>query len=588
MKGTLKPILRFIKPYRMQLAVIIVIMAADVGGSLLVPTITANMINLAVGGGTMERIIRDGILMLLISLVSGGLTLLGSWISARLSANLGRDLRCALYDKSLAFSGTDFESFGTASMITRTLNDVNVIQQAFINFVQMVLPVPIMCVLGIAFSFTISPKMGFLVLGATIFIMLAALLIMRKAAPIFEKLQKFLDRMNVVLRENLTGVRVIRAFNKQQPETKRMKKTFTDYAEASIRANRLFAGLDCLATVLINFCIVAILYLGAGDVGAGRMEIGDITAVSEYAIWILFYVMMAQMVILLIPRALTCLHRVEAVLLLEPEIRDGGNLTEPQAPQDAAEDEKTVIRFDHASFRFSDADEETLSNISFACRRGETTAVIGGTGSGKSTLAKLLLRFHDVTEGRILLGSQDIRSLSQENLRSRIAYVPQKAWLFSGTIAENLRYGNAEASDEDLRHALMVAQSEFVFDLPKGLDAPVAQGGTNFSGGQKQRLSIARALAKKADLFVFDDSFSALDFKTDAALRRALADETRNAAVLIIAQRGSTIRHADQILVLDEGRIAGLGTHEELMDSCEIYRDIANSQMRGSEQYAGK
>ena len=588
MKGTLKPILRFIKPYRMQLAVIIVIMAADVGGSLLVPTITANMINLAVGGGTMERIIRDGILMLLISLVSGGLTLLGSWISARLSANLGRDLRCALYDKSLAFSGTDFESFGTASMITRTLNDVNVIQQAFINFVQMVLPVPIMCVLGIAFSFTISPKMGFLVLGATIFIMLAALLIMRKAAPIFEKLQKFLDRMNVVLRENLTGVRVIRAFNKQQPETKRMKKTFTDYAEASIRANRLFAGLDCLATVLINFCIVAILYLGAGDVGAGRMEIGDITAVSEYAIWILFYVMMAQMVILLIPRALTCLHRVEVVLLLEPEIRDGGNLTKPQAPQDAAEDEKTVIRFDHASFRFSDADEETLSGISFSCRRGETTAVIGGTGSGKSTLAKLLLRFHDVTEGRILLGSQDIRSFSQENLRNRIAYVPQKAWLFSGTIAENLRYGNAEASDEDLRHALMVAQSEFVFDLPKGLDAPVAQGGTNFSGGQKQRLSIARALAKKADLFVFDDSFSALDFKTDAALRRALADETRNAAVLIIAQRVSTIRHADQILVLDEGRIAGLGTHEELMDSCEIYRDIANSQMRGSEQYAGK
>ena len=588
MKGTLKPILRFIKPYRMQLAVIIVIMAADVGGSLLVPTITANMINLAVGGGTMERIIRDGILMLLISLVSGGLTLLGSWISARLSANLGRDLRCALYDKSLAFSGTDFESFGTASMITRTLNDVNVIQQAFINFVQMVLPVPIMCVLGIAFSFTISPKMGFLVLGATIFIMLAALLIMRKAAPIFEKLQKFLDRMNVVLRENLTGVRVIRAFNKQQPETKRMKKTFTDYAEASIRANRLFAGLDCLATVLINFCIVAILYLGAGDVGAGRMEIGDITAVSEYAIWILFYVMMAQMVILLIPRALTCLHRVEVVLLLEPEIRDGGNLTKPQAPQDAAEDEKTVIRFDHASFRFSDADEETLSGISFSCRRGETTAVIGGTGSGKSTLAKLLLRFHDVTEGRILLGSQDIRSLSQENLRNRIAYVPQKAWLFSGTIAENLRYGNAEASDEDLRHALMVAQSEFVFDLPKGLDAPVAQGGTNFSGGQKQRLSIARALAKKADLFVFDDSFSALDFKTDAALRRALAAKTKDAAVLIIAQRVSTIRHADQILVLDEGRIAGLGTHEELMDSCEIYRDIANSQMRGSEQYAGK
>ncbi len=588
MKATLKPILRFIKPYRMQLAVIIAVLAADVGGSLLVPTITANMINHAVVGGTMEKIVADGILMLLISLVSGALTLLGSWLSARVSANLGRDLRCSLYDKSLAFSGTDFESFGTASMITRTLNDINVIQQAFINFVQMVLPVPIMCVLGIAFSFAISRKMGFLVLGATIFIMLVALLIMRKAAPIFEKLQKFLDRMNVVLRENLTGVRVIRAFNKQQPETKRMKKTFMNYAEASIKANRLFAGLDCLATVLINFCIVAILYLGAGDVGAGRMEIGDITAVTEYAIWILFYVMMAQMVILLIPRALTCLRRVEAVLMLEPEIQDGDKLTEPQAQQSASEDEKTVVRFDHASFRFSDADEETLYDISFTCKRGETTAVIGSTGSGKSTLVKLLLRFHDVTEGKIWLGLQDIRSLSQENLRSRIAYVPQKAWLFSGTIAENLRYGNAEASDKELRHALKVAQSDFVFDLPKGLESPVAQGGTNFSGGQKQRLSIARALAKKADLFVFDDSFSALDFKTDAALRHALADETKDAAVLIIAQRVSTIRHADQILVLDEGRLAGLGTHEELMDSCEIYRDIANSQMKGSEQYAGK
>ncbi len=400
MKATLKPILRFIKPYRMQLAVIIAVLAADVGGSLLVPTITANMINHAVGGGTMEKIVADGILMLLISLVSGALTLLGSWLSARVSANLGRDLRCSLYDKSLAFSGTDFESFGTASMITRTLNDINVIQQAFINFVQMVLPVPIMCVLGIAFSFAISQKMGFLVLGATIFIMLVALLIMRKAAPIFEKLQEFLDRMNVVLRENLTGVRVVRAFNKQQPETKRMKKTFMNYAEASIRANRLFAGLDCLATVLINFCIVAILYLGADDVGAGRMEIGDITAVTEYAIWILFYVMMAQMVILLIPRALTCLRRVEAVLMLEPEIQDGDKLTESQAQQSASEDEKTVVRFDHASFRFSDADEETLYDISFTCRRGETTAVIGGTGSGKSTLVKLLLRFHDVREGR--------------------------------------------------------------------------------------------------------------------------------------------------------------------------------------------
>lgn len=570
----LKNLLPFLKPYRLRCLLIVAIVSVDVAGSLLVPTITAEMINLAIGGGAMDEIIRLGVIMLGIAVISGGLTLLGSWFCAVLSANLGRDLRNALYDRSLEFSSTDFETYGTASMITRTLNDINIIQQAFISFIQMILPVPIMCVLGIVFSFRIHPTMGFLVLGCTLFVFFAALLIMKKAAPIFERLQRFLDRMNVVLRENLTGVRVIRAFRKEAHETQRMKKTFADYADSAIRANYLFTGLDCLATVTLNICVVVILYLGGNAVGIGTMEIGDITAVTEYAIWILLYLMMAQITILMLPRALTCMRRVSAVLNHEPEIVDG----EEGIPAEKKED---VITFDHVSFRFTDADEETLADIDFSCRKGETTAIIGGTGSGKSTITKLLLRYHDVTDGRITLHGKDIRQIPQRALRDAVSYVPQRAWLFSGTIGENLRYGAPEATDGALRHALHVAQSDFVLELPLGLEAPVAQGGTNFSGGQKQRLSIARALAKKADLYVFDDSFSALDFKTDAALRHALADEVKDGAVLIIAQRISTILHADQIIVLHDGRIVGRGRHEELLRSCSVYRDIVNSQTKG-------
>ena len=570
----MKTILSFLKPYRKRLLFISLIMIADVGGSLLVPTITANMINLAVSQANLSDILVQGIWMLGIALLSGGLTLLGSWLCARLSADFGRDLRVALYDKTLSFSTTDFETFGTASMITRTLNDINVLQQSLMNVLQLVLPVPVMCALGIFFSFSIHRDMGFLILGATFLVLAAALLIIRKAARIFELLQSFLDRMNVVLRENLTGVRVIRAFRKETHEIKRMRKSFEDYAISAIQANRLFAGLDCLATVVINLTIVAILYLGGNQIGTGSMKVGDITAVTEYAIWILFYVMMAQMVILLVPRAMTCMRRICAVLNHTPEIKDGtGQSGSGAGPE--------IFRFDHVSFRFADADENTLSDLSFSCEKGKTTAIIGGTGSGKSTIAKLLLRFHDVTAGQITLKGTDIRSLPQSELRSAISYIPQRAWLFSGTIEENLRYGNPDATREDLIRALKTAQADFVLDLPGGLKSHVSQGGTNFSGGQRQRLSIARALVKTADLYVFDDSFSALDFQTDAALRHALQEEITEAGLLIIAQRISTILHADQILVLNEGQIAGIGRHEELMETCPIYRDIAHSQMKG-------
>lgn len=572
----MKTILQFIKPYKWLCFFTLIVMFLDVAGGLLIPTITANMINAGINGGNMDYLIRSGILMLIVTIVTSLGALLGSYLAADLSSKIGRDMRNDLYDKSLTFSSYDFEQFGTGSMITRTLNDVNVVQQGAVWFIQMVLPVPAVCIMGIVMAFSIDTMMGFLLTGATVFILLLAILVTRKASLIFDKLQKFLDRMNVVLRENITGVRVIRAFNKEKDEEKRMKKSFEDYAEAAISANRLFAGLESIALFAINLIIVIILWLGGNRIGAGFMEIGDITALTQYAMMILFYIIMAQMVMILIPRAMICVRRISDVLHLTPEIQDGGLSVDNNSSQT-----KEVIRFKAVSFRFTDAGENTLENLDFICKRGETTAIIGSTGSGKSTVAQMILRFHDVTSGSVLLNGKDIRSMPQKELREHISYVPQKAWLFSGTIADNLRYGNDRATEQQMKHALSVAQSEFVYDLPDGLYSRVSQGGTNFSGGQKQRLSIARALAKKADLYIFDDSFSALDFKTDAALRKALANEVKDAAVLIIAQRISTIMNAEQIIVLEEGRIVGIGNHDFLIQTCPVYQDIAKSQMKG-------
>ena len=591
----MKLILRFIKPYRRLLLFVLLVMILDVAGGLLIPTITADIINKGIGGGNLSYIIRQGVLMTVIALITSFGALAGSYLCAVLSARVGRDIRDAVYDHSLKFSASDMESIGTGSMITRTLNDVNVIQQSVIMVAQMILPVPVVCVLGIVMAFRIDMVMGWILAGVTVVILLLAVLVVQKAAPMFERLQRFLDRMNVVIRENVTGVRVIRAFDKEAYEEGRMDGVFENYRNVSIQVCRLFAGLESTAVLVINLIIIVILYMGGNRTGAGAMEIGDITALTEYAIIILFYLVMAQMVMVMLPRALVCIERIRQVLELEPEIRDGTDPGERmKRPGKKANDcgkaavlpgnkETPVLCFENVSFRFADADECTLSGMDFACKRGQTTAVIGSTGSGKSVLTRLILRLHDVTEGKILMHGTDIREMSQADLRSRISYVPQKAWLFAGTIADNLRHGDADASEEKMWKILDVAQAGFVRELRGGLEARVAQGGTNFSGGQKQRLSIARALMKEADLYIFDDSFSALDFKTDAELRKALADQIKDAAVLIVAQRVSTIVNADQILVLEDGRVVGIGTHQSLIDTCPVYREIARSQMRGGE-----
>lgn len=602
-------LLRTIKPYKALVAATLAALLLDVAGTLYVPTMLAGMINQGVTSGNTDFIIGQGLKMLVACCCASGGALLGNYLCARLASYVGRDIRNAVYDASLAYSGGDFEEFGTGSMITRTLNDVNVIQQTVMLATQAMLPVPIICVMGTVLSFRVDAQMGAMMLAVVSVVMVFAVIAVRRAAPIFEKMQGFIDRMNVVLRENIIGVRVIRAFGKERHEEGRMGRVFTDYADAAIKVNWIFAGVDCFSFCLMNIAEVLLMWLGGNRVGAHAMEIGNISAVVEYAMLIMFYIMMAQFVALMVPRAIVCLQRCAEVIEKKPSILDGTGsaplapgsngevatvgevvavgeaaVTDEGGASDASRpDTVPVATFDHVSFRFPDADEDTLHDIDFSCRRGQTTAIIGSTGSGKSTIAKMLLRLHDVTEGSVRFSGADVRSMTQHNLRERIAYVPQKAWLFSGTIASNLRDGRAGATETEMRHALDVAQSDFVWGLPERLDAPVAQGGTNFSGGQRQRLAIARALMKRADLYIFDDSFSALDFKTDAALRRALKPETRNAAVLIIAQRINTILHADQIVVLKDGRIVGKGTHEELMEGCEVYREIAESQMKGGE-----
>ena len=569
-------ILRFLKPHWKLCLITVVLLIVDVAGALFIPTLVAEMLNDGSSGASFDAIVRTGIHMAAVSVLAGVCAILGGYASATLAAQVGKDMREAIYAKSLKLSVYDFRQFGTASITTRTISDITTIQFALTSTIQMVIPVPVICVLALALTFGLDAQMGVILLIVVAAVLLLAWRIMGSASPLFRKLQKLLDRMSTVLLENITGVRVVRAFNSERREEGRMITAFSNYAATSIKANRLFANLDGLSFFCINLFVVVVYWLSGAHISSGNLQIGDITALIEYAMMVLFFLMMAQMVILTLPRALECCERVRLVLDHTPEIVD---LVERDPEEDSSNPE--VLAFRDVSFRFKDAEEDTLGHLNFVCRRGETTAIIGGTGSGKSTVASLILRFHDVTGGAVELNGTDIRNMPQKFLRDHLAYVQQKAWMFSGTIAGNLRYSRPDATVEELMHAADVAQAgDFIRSLPDGLNAFVAQGGANFSGGQKQRLSIARALVKKPELYIFDDSFSALDFNPDAALRNSLAAETKDAAVLIIAQRVSSIRHANQIIVLHEGRMAGIGTHEELMKTCKVYQEIYESQTK--------
>ncbi len=574
-------ILRFLKPHWKLCLATVLLMIVDIVGVILIPTFAGEMLNISsMSGASEELLLATGIKMTVVAVISGICAIIGAYICATLTSRIGKGLRDALYKKTLKLSVSDFRSFGTASVTTRTVSDVTSIQFALLSFLQMVLPVPVIFIASLVLAFSMDWVMGLIFLSMLVIISIVAFFIMRSASPLFRRQQKLLDRMSTVLLENITGVRVVRAFNKETSETDRLNGAFNNYKTTSIKANRLYAALDGISILAINVFIILVYGISGQRIVGGWFEIGDIAALVECAFYALFYIMMAQMVILTLPRALECCNRIETILDLTPQITDNPNAEKP-----CLQHGKNVLEFDRVSFRFPNADEYSLKELNFACRRGETTAIIGGTGSGKSTIASLILRFNEVTDGALRFDGIDIRNLPQKQLRDNLAYVQQRAWLFAGTIADNLRYGNPQATDEELWKALEVAQAEeFVRSLPDGLNSFVAQGGTNFSGGQKQRLSIARALVKRPELYIFDDSLSALDFKTDAALRKALANETRDVAVVIIAQRISSIRHAEQIVVLNEGEAVGIGTHDELIKSCSVYREIYESQTKEADE----
>lgn len=574
-------VIRFMKPYWGLFITTTILMFADVVGALIIPTFAADLLNASAAHASFAMLLTTGLKMGLAALLAGVCAIAGGWCCSQLTSRIGKDMRVALYTKSLELSIYDFRNFGTASITTRTINDIVNIQMAMTNVIGILLPVPVIFIVASVLSFRLDVTLSLWLLVAIAFVCAVAFFIMRTASPLFRRLQKLLDRIGTVLLENLTGVRVIRAFSKEQHEQKRMNATFTEYADTSIKANLLFANLDGLSYFGINAFIVVVYCLAGGRISVEGFQIGDITAIIEYAVLALFYLMMAQMVIITLPRALECCERVRLVLDHTPQISDPAPNSAVDMTGKGPLNDGEVLAFRDVSFRFADAQENALNHVSFSCKQGQTTAIIGGTGSGKSTIAMLAMRFHDASWGKVMFDGVDVRDMTQHDLRERIAYVQQQAWLFSGSIADNLRYGDRNASEERLHHALQVAQAdEFVNTLSDGLNSRVAQGGTNFSGGQKQRLSIARALVGDAQIVIFDDSFSALDFKTDAALRHALAQEMQSRAVLIIAQRVSTIQHADQIIVLSDGSVAGIGTHDELMTGCAVYREIVDSQTK--------
>ncbi|RXA64565.1 ABC transporter ATP-binding protein [Enterococcus casseliflavus] len=559
-----------------KLLLLLVFISLQVLGTLYLPTLTATILNDGVLQANLDQVYQTGRMMLLVAGGTGAAAIFSTYLAAEVSTKFSRNLRSQLFEQTQQLSVQDFKQFKTSSLITRATNDVEQVQTMLSMFFEMLLPMPFVVIIGMVLAYLREPQMALIIfITMAIFVTIAVLLI-KKVLPIFEKVQTGLDRINERVGQFLSGIRVIRAFNRTKLEQRQMDESFHAFAELNIRINRWFALMMPLILLILNIATVAIVWFGADRITTGEMQIGDITAVMEYAMNILFYSVMALFSFVMMPRAITCAKRIREVLDHRPEIVDGA--------EKLSETKPTKLEFKQVSFCYSDAENPVLHNVSFSCEAGTTTAIIGGTGSGKSTIAKLIPRLFDVQGGEILLNGRSLAELPQTQLRQKIGFVPQKAFLFSGSIADNLRHGNKNATEEEMNHAVTIAQaSAFIESLPNGLDAPVAQGGTNFSGGQKQRLAIAKMLMKKPQVYVFDDSFSALDFKTDAALRKALKEETREAIVIYAAQRISTIKDADQIIVLDEGNVVGKGTHHELLRSCPHYLDIARSQLSEEE-----
>ena len=570
-------IYRNLKPYLFFILGILVLQFLQAMANLYLPTLMADITNYGILKEDVPYIWRTGGRMLLVA--AGGVVcaVLASFFGSRTAIGLGRSLRSQLFRRVEGFSLHEFDHFGASTLITRTTNDIIQIQTVTILIFNMMVSAPITAVAGTLLAYREDHGLTLILAVALPVIAGVVALLGSQAIPLFKLVQLKIDRVNLVLREKLTGIRVVRAFNRVEHERKRFDEASRDLTDTYIKVNRIIAFMTPVMMVIMNLVTLSILWFGAMRISNGSTNIGNLIAFMQYAMQILISLLMFTAMFIMIPRAQAAANRINEVLETRPEIED------PTAPRHA-DAEKGYVEFRDVTFRYQGAEEPAVQGISFSAKPGETTAIIGGTGSGKSTVVNLIPRFYDVDAGHVLVDGVDVREMTQEELRAKIGFVPQKAILFTGTVADNLRYGKDDATDEEIRHAAEVAQAaDFIDGMSEGYDTMLSEGGLNLSGGQKQRLSIARALVRRPEVYVFDDSFSALDFKTDAKLRAALKKETADATMILVAQRVGTVMDADRIIVLDEGGVAGIGTHKELMRSCEVYREIVSSQLSEEE-----
>ncbi|MGE5582289.1 MAG: ABC transporter ATP-binding protein [Bacillota bacterium] len=568
---------RFLKPYVIPMIAIVILVFLQALASLYLPTLMSDIVNSGIINGDINYIMKTGGLMLLVASSSSICAICAGLLSSQVAMGFGKIIRAEIFNHVTSFSLHEFDKLGTPSLITRTTNDIVQIQNVMMFAMRMVILSPLMCIGAIIMAVSKDKELSWVIIAVVPVLSTAIFIIARKGFPLFQVIQSKLDKINLVVRETLMGIRVIRAFNRIESEKERFHRANLDLTETSIKVNQIMASMMPIMMLLMNLTTISVIWFGSVRIEQGGTNIGNMMAFLQYAMQIMFAIMMATMMFIMIPRAQAAAVRVNEVLATVPEIED------PEYEKPAG-NKQGYLEFKDVTFNYYGAEEPALKHISFKACPGEVTAIIGSTGSGKSTLINLIPRFYDVSSGSIEIDGVDVREMSQETLRSKIGLVPQKAVLFSGTIADNIRYGKEDATIAEVQYAAEVAQaSEFISGMKDGFDSMIAEGGTNLSGGQKQRLSIARALVGRPEIYVFDDSFSALDFKTDAKLRAALKKETADATVIIVGQRVATIMDADRIIVLDEGEIAGMGTHKELYQSCEVYREIVASQLSEEE-----
>ena len=581
-------LLKNLKPYTFYIIGVMVFIFLQSLSELFLPTLMSDIVDTGVVNGDINYIIRIGGWMILIAVIAMISSVLGSYLAAKVATGFGRDLRTKVFAKVESFSLEEFDEKGTSSLIIRTTNDITQIQKLVVTMLRMFLRAPLLFIGGIIMAVIKNAKLSLVFVVILPILVIIIFLIAKKSMFLFKSMQIKLDKLNLVLREYLTGIRVIRAFNREDYEKKRFHKANLDLTETAKRVNKLMAILMPLMMLIFNLTTVAIIWFGGIRINEGSMQVGDLIAFIQYASQILFSLIMVSMMLIMVPRASVSAIRINEVLDVEPKIKDPiiaeENKSKIKISRVSKKEKRGYLEFDEVSFCYQGAEEPAIEKISFKTSPGELTAIIGSTGSGKSTLINLIPRFYDVTSGRILVDGVDVRELTQKKLRAKIGLVPQKVVLFAGTIAENIGFGSNNLSRDEMVRAADISQaSEFISTMKQGYDSKIAQGGTNISGGQKQRLAIARAFAKHPEIYIFDDSFSALDFKTGAKLRVAIKKETKNDTVLIIAQRVTTVMNADQIIVLDEGKIVGIGKHQDLLINCKAYREIVASQLSEEE-----